>query len=659
MPAPPSHIFVVRHGNRLDAADKKWHLSSPTPYDPPLTYGGFQQARQVGNQIWSILEQAKLEFDVAHESSSGAPLKRRRYKIVIHSSPFLRCVQTSIGISSGLCQPTPGSIYIPSDVIVPPVSPNGSLADAKSAVLRLDSFLGEWLSPEYFESITPPPGSALMMGGAKAELLRRSDYSELDDLNAQQPSGPTGALWNSATSSESAMSTPSEADSIEDAAANARMLMARKGYVAPKPNYAASSMGKIPDGFVSHARDACVVVDYQWDSMRAPLDFGDGGVLGEEWAAMHRRFRKGIRQLINWYCTNEAPAVPVSTTIGAAKTPTDQDAKRLGENDAVEEDVQTVVILVSHGAGCNALMGAITHQPVLMDVGIASITMAERKQDVDYAHLQMATKNDPQAQYGVPIDRMYDIKMSASKEHLQSTSSRPGSARSNRSPSISSIWNGGGSRGRTSTLGSLGGAVMSPFKYSEIPPTIGGSRSASASATVHVQTHVRRDSAAHRPVRISNANVPVDGPIIASPASPSMGLWSPAGSSLRLMQDDDNDSDADTDDFDTMWPNFGQDRFKTSEPPVSIADPSPPVETSTFEWASRVKRPGTPTGPTLSAPIKIQTNLMASEPVEEVKMTSLGDGFGGLWGLPRPPDDAELYRDTSLSKRRWTVNDQS
>jgi broad specificity phosphatase PhoE len=658
MPVAPSHIFVVRHGNRLDAADKKWHLSSPTPYDPPLTYGGFQQARLVGNQIWSILEQAKLEYDVANEASPTK--KHRRFKIVIHSSPFLRCVQTSIGISSGLAQSTPGSIYIPSDVIVPAAKSTSS-SHPKTAVLRLDSFLGEWLSPEYFEAITPPPGSALMMGGAKAELLRRSDYSEVDDLNAQSNGGPTTALWNGSAGSpisESALSTEDD----EAAAITFRQMQAQQGYVAPRPNYAASSVGKIPDGFVAHARDACLVADYQWDSMRAPLDFGDGGKLGEEWGDMHKRFRKGLKQLVNWYCTNEAPAEPVSNPV----TPTKTSGHDFISAAEAEEDVQTVVILVSHGAGCNALMGAITHQPVLMDVGIASITLAERRPGVDYAQLRAALlPNDPASEHGVPVDDLYDIKLSASKEHLQNTS-RPGSARSTRSPSIPNVWNNG-PRGRTSTFSSMGGAVMSPFKYSD-PLSSAGSRSASASATA--PPFARRNSAAQRGARPSISSVVASSPATApelpavvSPgvASPSFGLWSPVPSGLRLIADD---SDSDADDLDHILPDFSQDRFKTlaereheREKPPSVAMTEPGE--MFFEIAPPVRTPGSSAGPTLSAPIKIKTNLASTKPLEEVKVTPLGDGYGGLWSLPRPPDDAERFRDMTQSKRRWTVNERA
>ncbi|KAK7956500.1 uncharacterized protein PG986_005722 [Apiospora aurea] len=101
MGRPPAYVFIVRHGNRLDAADKQWHLSSPAPYDPPLTYGGWLQSRMVGARIASIIQDREAEEEAA-AAVNQTPRKRRRYNVILHSSPFLRCVQTSIAISSGL-----------------------------------------------------------------------------------------------------------------------------------------------------------------------------------------------------------------------------------------------------------------------------------------------------------------------------------------------------------------------------------------------------------------------------------------------------------------------------------------------------------------------------------------------------------------------------
>ncbi|RFU78047.1 phosphoglycerate mutase family [Trichoderma arundinaceum] len=665
----PSHIFVVRHGNRLDAADKQWHLTSPTPYDPPLTYGGFLQARQVGNQIGSILEQAKVDAEV---TNNGAALsgKRRRFRIVIHSSPFLRCVQTSVGISSGLAQTAPESIYQPSDVIVPRKAPVGQQSPHKSALLRLDTFLGEWLSPEYFEMITPPPGPALMMGGAKAELLRREDYSIYTDVPITNSSNrPTskGALWSSPVMSPSQQQPASPAldhgnmfgSSAMAAALSSASQEQKKGYVPPRPLHAISSNGKIPDGFVAHARDSCVVVDYQWDSMRAPLDFGDGGKLGEEWTSMHHRFRAGLKRMINWYATTDSPD---ELLCGSVNSENDHSCSDSGYGEEEEEEVETVVIIVSHGAGCNALIGAITHQPVLMDVGIASITIAARKQDADYAKA-LALASRRQGSASVPpqaaVDDLYEIRLSASTEHLRSNSGASITAKP-ASPKIT--WSPSSRRGRASALASppaMGGPVQSPFTFLE-PLSSVGSRSTSANASVG--NFSRRDSgSSRRSPRIA----PPAGLSFGLPSSnegtsysvgrgsvSSPGLWAPARSALRLIDDVDEEA---VDDYDSMLPDFDNKRFR----PISEENIKPSrdaISSEPFpELPSAAQLPTSPKGPVFAAPIKLNTDLAFGEPVEEMPLSQLG----GLWNLAMPPSEADRFRDLSQSKRRWTVNERA
>ncbi|KAF4989278.1 hypothetical protein FGRMN_9202 [Fusarium graminum] len=689
----PAYIFVVRHGNRLDAADKKWHLSSPTPYDPPLTYGGWLQARAVGNQISSILEQAKDEY----ESSSKTTKKRRRFKVVIHSSPFLRCAQTSIGISSGLAQTPQESPYRPNDIFI---SATGPPRNFLSTVLRLDSFLGEWLSPEYFEQITPPPGSALMLGSAKAELLRREDYSALTSAPAPTPMphrGSTASLWNGSPAASPSLGPVRSVSAAEGAPGSAMAAavtgqlanqLEKKGYKIPKPNYAISSSGKIPDGFVAHARDECVVVDYQWDSMRAPLDFGDGGQLGEDWTDMHKRFRRGLKKMVDWYATTDAPEQMVTQAAGTSQHGSD-DESSLSE----DVDVETVVILVSHGAGCNALIGAITHQPVLMDVGIASITMAVRKQDADYNTL-LATSavETPNAEPHVSPHQMYDIRMSASTEHLRSTTSTPVSARSTSADGFAAI------RGRNPSISGddeVLGPLMGSFVYSD-PKIPMGSRSNSASAALG--SSIRRTSVSQRPLNrgpllatATSETTPKTNP--TSTSKPSFGLWTPGPSSLRLM-DDGSDDASDKEDFDNVLPNFG--RFKNDQEnkkdeiptPVtastsygstqsssfarfelnsnsSLSMSLPPaalssLSTFSFPSSGETTPKAMPRGPILSAPIRIKTDVIHEfdNPVEELEIGQLGDGLGGLWGLPRPPGEAERLRDMSLSKRRWTTTER-
>ncbi|KAL5595579.1 hypothetical protein FOVSG1_009268 [Fusarium oxysporum f. sp. vasinfectum] len=689
----PAYIFVVRHGNRLDAADKKWHLSSPTPYDPPLTYGGWLQARAVGNQISSILEQAKDEY----ETTSKGTKKRRRFKVVIHSSPFLRCAQTSIGISSGLAQTPHESPYRPNDIFV---SATGPPKHFRSTILRLDSFLGEWLSPEYFEQITPPPGAALMLGSAKAELLRREDYSALTSAPAPTPMphrGSTASLWNGSPAASPSLGPLRPGSAVEGSTGSAMAAaltgqlatqMEKKGYTVPKPNYAISSSGKIPDGFVAHARDECVVVDYQWDSMRAPLDFGDGGQLGEEWTDMHKRFRRGLKKMVDWYATTDAPDEMVTQAAGASQNDTHDPS--ISE----DEDVETVVILVSHGAGCNALIGAITHQPVLMDVGIASITMAVRKQDADYDTLLAASASEtPDSEPHVSPHQMYDIRMSASTEHLRSTTSTPVSSRSTSADGFPAAI-----RGRNPSISSTEGPgpLIGSFVYSD-PIIPMGSRSASASATVG--SSIRRTSGSQRPLNRGPALTTATGESGSRSNSPSantssFGLWTPGPSSLRLM-DDGSDDASDKEDFDSVLPNFS--RFKgipednkgeaqasaamstsnsstqssfssrfelkstnslsMSLPPAAITS----LSSFSFPPSGETTPKATPRGPILSAPIRIKTDILHDfdKPAEELHIGQLGDGLGGLWGLPRPPGEAERFRDMSLSKRRWTTTERA
>ncbi|KAF5010908.1 hypothetical protein FDECE_2936 [Fusarium decemcellulare] len=686
----PAYIFVVRHGNRLDAADKKWHLSSPTPYDPPLTYGGWLQARQVGNQISGILEQAKIEYEA---SAKGSSKKRRRFKVVIHSSPFLRCVQTSIGISSGLAQTPSDSPHRPNDIFV---SATGPPKHFRSTILRLDSFLGEWLSPEYFEQITPPPGAALMVGSAKAELLRREDYSTLTAAPATiSHRSSSASLWNGSPAASPSIAPMNESGSAMAAALSGQLAsqMEKKGYSIPKPNYAISSSGRIPDGFVAHARDECVVVDYQWDSMRFPLDFGDGGQFGEEWTAMHKRFRRGLKKMVDWYSTTDSPDEMVTQSAGGMQDGVDGDA-----SSSEDDEVETVVILVSHGAGCNALIGAITHQPVLMDVGIASITMATRKQDADYAALLATSQNGASdLEPHVSPHQMYDIRMSASTDHLRSTASTPVSSRST---SADGFPTSASNRGRAPSISSTDGPgpLIGSFVYSD-PIIPNGSRSTSASAALG--SSIRRSSGSQRPLSRTPAFATGGaGPRSNSPgtSAPSFGLWSPGPSSLRLM-DDGGDNESEKEDFDSVLPNFG--RFKDideenkqdpvpadgsdspmddSTPPALSFELTPSNSFSSNSFSSSLPPPAFPSlgafsfpssgestpknqprGPILSAPIRIKTDVLHDfdQPAEELTIGQLGDGLGGLWGLPRPPGEAERFRDMSLSKRRWTTTERA
>lgn len=490
-----------------------------------------------------------------------------------------------------------------------------------------------------------------MLSAAKADLLKREDYSRYTDFSPITPTATPSAqpaqsssLWNASPTQRSENKSSSPRFNEAPFGSPGTQTEEKQGYRAPRPTYAISSSGKIPDGFVAHARDECVTVDYLWDSMRSPLDFGDGGILGEEWTGMHERFRKGIKKMLNWYATATEPT-NVDSLPGSAQQPEES-------TPSLDEDVETVVIVVSHGAGCNALMGAITHQPVLMDVPIASISMATRKTDISYDDLLAAAPvKDPAEAARVHVNQMYEIRLSASTEHLQVSNSTPAS---NRSASVSNIWSSGGSRGRTSTLGSAMPA-LGPFTYSNDPLSLAGSRSTSVSGTL--ETARRRDSGS-RPVPRAMASVGTSsstagggsagGASKQSPSAP-QGLWSPTPSSLRLM--DDGSGDSDKDDLSHGMPVLDQKRFKIRETKAAEYSAKP---------AAKSSEASIPRGPRLAGPIRLQTTW-ETEPIvepEEPVIAQLGDGLGGLWNQPRPPGEAEKNRDTTTSKRRWTVNER-
>lgn len=302
--------------------------------------------------------------------------------------------------------------------------------------LRIDAFLGEWLSPDYFEFITAPPPSNMMVAAAKAELLRSAEPIQGSRSLQVEPrsiflSGGWGQYQDFASTNIHSLSMAQVAQALpghgmssngnlesgtagigaSKANHSSRAKPVVSGYLPPAPTYALLPKEPIPSGYVAHARDACINIDFQWDSMREPQNWGDGGEHGEEWSAMHMRFRRGMFNMITWY-REEGPDYD----------PQDNDSHEDASKE-LGEVVDTVLVIVTHGAGCNALIGAMTGQPVLLDVGMGSLTMAMRKDRV-------ATQSSCAPSYGYPsrprkssVDLgfydEYDMKIVASTDHLR------------------------------------------------------------------------------------------------------------------------------------------------------------------------------------------------------------------------------------------------
>ena len=437
------------------------------------------------------------KIDITHAEKARRihqqrPKKKR--KIVIHSSPYLRCVQTSIAVAAGISQyqhPTTPHIKVPS-----PSKDRKALLESSSAarasksksplvqplfdpsleiyhkprngpdrvLLRIDAFLGEWLSPDYYEDITPPPNSTMMVAGAKADLLRRGDHiQEMASANSSKGHFPGGWVRKDIGSASQGLNTTNGASSARSSLAQVSAFRERSSshgsaltlqrtrsreaiaalvpppqtttksprvYEAPAPSYSVSPADPIPRGYVAHAQDLCIQVDYQWDSMRPPQDWGDGGEYGDEWSTMHKRFRRGLSGMMQWY-RQHGVEQPKDQFPGfmfkvlSNKPPPPRTSRKaveafpsLSEDAEDDDDEELVVVLITHGAGCNALLGAISNQPVLIDVGLASLSMAVRRKEARKPSVSSMHERRP----SVPdagMSETFEMKYLASTDHLR------------------------------------------------------------------------------------------------------------------------------------------------------------------------------------------------------------------------------------------------
>lgn len=476
MPRPPSVIFIARHGARLDAEDKTWTDRASAPYDTPLSYGGWTQTRALGAKIAALLHaEDELHTRLAEENANDAaddnntrrqsrnPRSHKKRKIVIHTSPFLRCVQSAVAVASGVAQfngnlakfranearfntstrlqrPPPRSLTLDPAAInknylsptqsasTPdrPTSPQPRTFDRPN--LRVDAFLGEWLSPQYYEHIQAPPPSDIMVAGAKAELMRTADPIQgsvpLHGDDRLKTSAPTevgigaGARssdegldnMNTLTSSLPSRITFSADTKLGTGSRYSRPAGKITGYTPPQPQYALRSIDPIPVGYFAEARDACVKFDSDWDSASEPQNWGDGGVHVEEWSSMHIRFRRGLAGMVSWYSEHGSSETNVNVSPGG-------DEER-------DDDEDIALVLITHSAGCNALIGALTNQPVLIDVGMGSLTMAARKAGASAASTSPDASRSLLARrrrssMDVGLANVYEMKMLASTEHLR------------------------------------------------------------------------------------------------------------------------------------------------------------------------------------------------------------------------------------------------
>ncbi len=526
----------------------------------------------------------------------------------------------------------------------------------RKSKVRVDAFLGEWLNPEYYEQITPPPPSPLMVTTAKAELMSNESIDLFTPVAAPKASG--GNLWGSARPA-SRESTLDDWSPIEEAmppspkspTARRRASQSSVGggierpkspfrpgsplqpltstipkqefsmYRAPQPHYAVSSADSIPRGYFVHAKNACANVDYQWDSSRPPLDWGDGGELGEEWSSMHRRFRRGLNNLLQWYGQHDSDdRAEDSLSIEQAER------RAVARTNAEEEQEDLVVILVTHGAGCNALIGALTGQPVLLDVGMASLTMAVRRDDAfENAVISgngAASQPGRRTSHDLGLSSVYEMKLVASTEHLRPAATPPSLREPFTTHKLTTSFDSPPRKNTSSLLGSIRRPSVVPLSA-----PAGPDRSMSSPTGGHQDTPLSPGLWSPK----VNTSSSEDRPAIFSANSDSAALLSTASDTSTLA------NGAQLTDARSGFTIAEQTAQPTSNPQGTEPAAALPQADSGMDRSDST-----------------QSELGANG---DLVPTSLSRGLSqkGLWGAqPKGTKVARTSRDSP--KRRWTVN---
>ncbi|KAG5358506.1 hypothetical protein CJU89_5098 [Yarrowia sp. B02] len=149
-------IFIVRHTTRQDTVQSNWAETAEYGYNPPLADLGHTQALEAGRYIRSLMHQTPT-------------------RVMVHTSPFLRCVQTAAHIAEELigCNPK----------------------------IRMDAALGEWLTPDYFSASGPPPDDnhADLANQAVSALQRQSKLRLVENgwnISCLGDSGSMREFWS-------------------------------------------------------------------------------------------------------------------------------------------------------------------------------------------------------------------------------------------------------------------------------------------------------------------------------------------------------------------------------------------------------------------------------------------------------------------------------
>lgn len=258
-----NQVIVIRHSTRLDYKDSTWVSTSHTPYDPPLSPEGFELAQTCSKTISHLIPPEN--------------------QVVIHSSPFIRCVQTAATLSQTI-----------------------SSTHNSSPLIRLDAVLGEWQTLDYYTKISPPP---------------------YDDHSSIQASS---FKW----------------------------------------------LGKFNHN-----------VDYLWPL----IGMGRAGEYDEKWGDMYARVTTGFQNLLRYYTRHNNSHINNINNVTKNNDSNNNNNEGKFQNDSnnftnkisLEKSPKSLII-VTHGACCNPLVGYLLKRPVVTVFGLTSFAAFSMDNDMKH-----------------------------------------------------------------------------------------------------------------------------------------------------------------------------------------------------------------------------------------------------------------------------------
>ena len=185
--APPSveafegHLVVIRHGERLDYAEREagnnWGASAEQPWDPPLTPAGLDQAARAGARIAQVCGERGISLPKLCYTS---PLQRCG-QTICQAAGGLACGLSSMRIEAGLVESS-GEDWYRSWAVPGADSTWGGPAGCKSGVAVAETELHPAALQPAMSLLNSPEAMEDKCAGCEPQLSVDRDYMQLGSM---------------------------------------------------------------------------------------------------------------------------------------------------------------------------------------------------------------------------------------------------------------------------------------------------------------------------------------------------------------------------------------------------------------------------------------------------------------------------------------------